>query len=362
MAYNKSETGGRHIGFFCSYVPVEIFVAAGIQPVRLQAGTDPIEQADSYISANYCLFIKRILDSGLRKEYSDMAGMVFINSCDGMRRLHDLWLHYLDTPFTFFLELPRNRNETGIDYFADHLRELKDELEMHFKVDITDEKLKEAISATNTRRELMAAIFQKQKSIPSPFSGTQIQNICLEESKGLSSADKLSTFLESNDTDSPKANGGPRILVAGNTGYKPVLANLIDQTGASVVAFDTCDGLQHYTEPVEMESDSDSDTDPYKALARRYLLKPACPRMPNTEERIGRLKQLVEEYAVDGIVYSSIKFCDHSLFETPHLEKQFAGSRVPLLLLENDYSWSDIERVKTRVEAFVEMIPGKSQV
>ncbi len=351
MTDNKSETDGRKIAWFCSYVPVEMFVAAGLWPVRLQAGTEPIEQADSYISANYCLYIKRILDSGLKGDYRDMEGMVFVNSCDGMRRLYDLWQHYLETPFTFLLELPRNRNEMGIEYFAEHLRELKEKLEMHFKVEITDEKLKQAISTTNERRELMTAVFQKQKSVPSPFSGTQVQNICLEEAAGATSTEKLSKFLEGDTTDNSHVNDGPRILVAGNTGYKPALTALLDQIGASVVTFDTCDGLQHYSDPVEMGGDLNT------ALARRYLLKPSCPRMPKTEQRISRLKEVVEEYSIDGIVYSSIKFCDHSLFEIPRLEKQFAGSRVPLLVLENEYSWSDIERVKTRVEAFIEMIP-----
>ncbi len=351
MPENKSETDEQKIGWFCSYVPVEMFIAAGLRPVRLQASKDPIEQADSYISANYCLYIKRILDLGLKGDYSDMEGMVFVNSCDGMRRLHDLWQHYIQSPFTFFLELPRNRNSAGVAYFADHLRELKDQLETHFKVDITDEKLKGAIETVNEQRKVVMSIFEKQKSVPAPFNGVQIQNICMDQAKGLNSTEQLMAFLESADSADSGVNGGPRILVAGNTGYKPVLTELLDQIGASVVTFDTCDGLQHYSELVEM------DDDPYAALARRYLLKPSCPRMPKTEERISRLKQVIEDYSIDGIVYSSIKFCDHSLFEIPHLEKQFAGSRVPLLLLENDYSWSDIERVKTRVEAFVEMIP-----
>lgn len=352
MDDSRADIKRQKIGWFCSYVPEELIIAAGLQPLRLQAGTDPIEKADSYLPANYCHYIKRILDSGLKNEYAEIEGMVFVNSCDGMRRLFDLWQHYLDTPFAFFLELPRNRNKMGIKYFAEQLHVLKNRLQNHFEIDITDGHLKEAISLMNRRRAEIMGLFQKQKSVPAPFSGTDLQGICRKESTGNKADENLTTALGMGSEINTTAETAPRVLVAGNSGFKPVLIRLVEKLGGSVVAFDTCDGIQHYRDPVE------EDEDPYITLARRYLLRPSCPRMPNTPERITRLEHLASEYAVDGVIYSSIKFCDHSLFEVPHLEKRFNDVRIPLLFLENDYSWSDIERVKTRVEAFIEMIAG----
>ena len=125
---------------------------------------------------------------------------------------------------------------------------------------------------------------------------------------------------------------------------------MIEASGATVVAFDSCDGLHHYTGHVKQ------DLDPMLALSERYLLKPPCARMPGFSERVDRMQQLVSEFGVSGVIYSAIKFCDNALFEIPQIKTRFNETGVPLLTLENDYSWSDMERVRTRIEAFIEMI------
>ena len=98
---------------------------------------------------------------------------------------------------------------------------------------------------------------------------------------------------------------------------------------------------------------------PLQALARRYLLKPSCPRMPGFERRLERVKFLVREFKVQGIIYSALKFCDYGLFETPQVEKLSKELGLPALILENDYVWADIERSRTRVESFLEMVRSK---
>jgi benzoyl-CoA reductase/2-hydroxyglutaryl-CoA dehydratase subunit BcrC/BadD/HgdB len=128
---------------------------------------------------------------------------------------------------------------------------------------------------------------------------------------------------------------------------------MVEKAGGSIVVFDTCNGLKHYTDLVE------NSMAPLQALARRYLLKPSCPRMPGFETRLERVKLLVREFRVQGIIYSALKFCDYSLFETPQVEKLSKELGLPTLVLENDYVWADIERLRTRVEAFLEMIRRK---
>ncbi len=80
--------------------------------------------------------------------------------------------------------------------------------------------------------------------------------------------------------------------------------------------------------------------------------------MPGFEIRLERLEGLIRDYNVNGVIYSGLKFCDYSLFETPQLEKFLKGKGLPLLTLENDYVWGDIGRLRIRVEAFLEMLRG----
>ncbi|MDY6933008.1 MAG: 2-hydroxyacyl-CoA dehydratase family protein [Spirochaetota bacterium] len=346
------ENAKPQIGWFCSYVPEELIIAAGLEPVRLQGQVETIKEADSYLFSNFCPYIKHILDTGLRGKFSNLEGIIFANSCDGMRRLYDLWTQYVETPFSYMLEIPKNRDGNGIEYLSDQLLDLKGRLEEVFAVNISNDKLDKAISIMNDHKETIMEIFEKQKEVPSPHKGSKLMALCLDETTGLKEEGtiKLREFIEQSINSSNPEDKLTRILVLGNEGGKLTLFNLIEDAGASVVAFDTCYGLKHYSDLVE------KDRDPIKSLARRYLLKPPCYRMPGFDTRTERLKKLCQDYSIDGIIYSYIKFCDYGQYEAPEIERFSKNSQLPLLELENDYIISDTGRIRTRVEAFVEMI------
>ena len=139
----------------------------------------------------------------------------------------------------------------------------------------------------------------------------------------------------------------------GNRVDKLALFNMVENAQGSVVVFDTCNGLKHYSDHVE------NGSDPIESLARRYLLKPPCARMPGFDERIERLEQLIKDYSIEGIIYGGIKFCDYSLFEAPQIETYLNKIQLPFLFLENDYLWGDFERIRNRVEAFLEVVRGE---
>ena len=81
--------------------------------------------------------------------------------------------------------------------------------------------------------------------------------------------------------------------------------------------------------------------------------------MPGFGKRIERLEQLIEDYSIEGIIYNNLKFCDYSLFEAPQVEGFLRKGSLPFLVLENDYLWGDIGRIKTRIEAFLEIVGGE---
>ena len=102
----------------------------------------------------------------------------------------------------------------------------------------------------------------------------------------------------------------------------------------------------------------ETDADPLAALARRYLQGRSCPRMPGGATRLARMADLAREYGAAGVIYSTLRFCDYSLFEAPRVEEMSLRIGLPVLVLENDYVWADRERLRTRLEAFLEMIGG----
>jgi benzoyl-CoA reductase/2-hydroxyglutaryl-CoA dehydratase subunit BcrC/BadD/HgdB len=337
----------KKIGWLCSYVPEELIIAAGLDPIRLKGEVANVKEADSYV--------KNILDSGLRNKFENVQGIIFTNSCDGMRRLYDLWNQYVKTPFIYMLEIPRNRNESANQYFSEQLLALKTRLEQVFEVDMSNDKLRKAISRMNNRRGMMMDIFDKQKEVPSYFKGSDLLALCHEEATcpKEEASDRLNNYIR--DFKAPKSfqDGNPRILIMGNVIDNSILFKMIENAHGSVIVFDTCNGLKHYSNPVE------EGPDPIEGLARRYLVKPSCARMPGFNARMDRIEQLIDEYSINGIIYSSLKFCDYSLFEVPQVEGYTRRSRVPFLILENDYLWGAVEHMRNRVEAFLEVVRGE---
>jgi benzoyl-CoA reductase/2-hydroxyglutaryl-CoA dehydratase subunit BcrC/BadD/HgdB len=345
--------GSKKIGWFCSYVPEELIMAAGLVPVRLQGQEDTIKEADGYVCSNLCAYLKNLMESGLNSKMADMAGVVFVNSCDGMRRMYDLWSQYVSPKqFTYWLEVPKNKSEAAIAYFSEQLSAWIGRLEKDFGFEISEERLKGSISLMNEHRRLIAEILEEQKQYPPRYAGSDLLRLLSAEAT-LPKPDGTGRLKEAHRNFPGPSSGQvnqPRLLVMGNELHRPALFEMVEKAKGSIVLFDTCNGLKHYADLV------DEAGPVLNSLARRYLLKLSCARMPGFEARLERLRDLLNDYGIQGVIYSNIKYCDYGLFEIPQIEKSMKDRGLPFLVLENDYVWSDIERQRTRVEAFLEMI------
>ena len=53
-----------------------------------------------------------------------LKGVIFTNSCDGMRRFYDSCRAYLPDLPAFMLDVPRNKNIISIEHFTASLKEM----------------------------------------------------------------------------------------------------------------------------------------------------------------------------------------------------------------------------------------------
>ena len=335
--------------YACSYVPEEIIVAAGLLPMRIAPEPRP-SGADAHMHPNMCHYVKSLMAAGLAGEASGADCIVFANSCDGMRRLHDLWKEYVKETPALFLDVPKKKDRDSIEFFASELRSFAYKLEEKCQgPKITDERLAAAISMCNEVRALMDEIFRLQRLPTSDVRGLPVFNLCLEgmHTPAVEFIERLRGFI-SESKEGEASDTERRIVLTGNALHKPDLIALIESLGGRVVALDTCLGVRHYDTPVRQDS-----MDPMLALAERYLAKPSCARMEGIEERFQFLKSLVNDSRADGVILSTVKFCDTYLYEAPLMRDTCEDAGIPLLSLENDYEWTGLEQMKTRVEAFL---------
>ena len=86
------DSGKKVVGYTCSFMPAEVFHAAGILPVR-QRGihAHSMEIGDAYYGPFVCSFPKAVLQLIGSGQYSFLDGAVITTGCDSMRRLDECW-------------------------------------------------------------------------------------------------------------------------------------------------------------------------------------------------------------------------------------------------------------------------------
>ncbi len=349
--------GGRVMGYFCCHAPEELFWAAGMLPIRMRGtGSEETSYADQYLGAVNCSFVRHTLDRVMGGELEILDGILVTNSCDHIRRLSDIFSTKKAVPFCCTLDIPHLRTEQAVARLADQLRSLKVQMESEYGIEITDEKLSEAIKLFNETRRLLGKASALRGENPPRATGSEV--LAMSVAAAAIPKDKFNPMLEKRIAELEAGNGlpdsdGPRLMVIGNVLDDPEYLEVIESYGATIVDDQLCCGGKTFSNL------ADEDGDPLAAIANRILGHTPCPRMlADYEERLGSVLDSVDRNNVDGVVCQRLKFCDLWGGETKMLRTSFKEEgRVPLLFLERDYLTSGtIGQLRTRIQAFLESL------
>ena len=224
-----------------------------------------------------------------------------------------------------------------------------------FGVEVKEDVLAEAVKAANHVRHMMQELYAMQKKSPLPMRGSELFKLGLEvlSGEGQDTAGTLKSVIDKVKKQAGAGQGRkkPRILVSGNVMDRPGLFEIIEGAGAEVPVADLCTASRYFERTVDEDA-----PDIYRALAAAYLGEPRCSRTATPAEIYARLSKKVKEYSIDGVLLTSLKYCDQVLNDIPYLVRNFTAAGTPVLFVENDYLFSDSGRLRTRVEAFIEML------
>ncbi len=65
---------------------------------------------------------------------------------------------------------------------------------------------------------------------------------------------------------------------------------------------------------------------------------------------------MAQDLKVDGVIHYCLSFYQPYAIEAFKMGKALEAAKIPMLEIETDYSRKDVEQLKTRVEAFLEML------
>ncbi len=350
------DRGGKVVGYFCSHIPTEVLMAAGLLPFRMRGtGSTGTEMSDAFFTSINCSFPRHTFNQALKGEYDFLDGLVCISSCDHLRRVYDNWKRNIPTPFIKIMSLPKKVGEPQVEWYREEIQLLKADLEDHFKVEISEHGLRAAIKLRNQTRRLQRQLYALRTRQHPPISGAETLAVMVAGSA--LPAEPYNALLEQLLADLADANGTreyrARLMIVGSELDDPEYVDVIEEQGGLVVTDSICYG----TRTMWVDVDETAD-DPIEALARYYIQeRPTCPRMNGDQPRRAKfLSDLIQEFQVDGVIGERIMFCDFWCAEHYMNKLDLKEAGVPFIQLDREYVTSGKGQLRTRIQAFLETI------
>jgi benzoyl-CoA reductase/2-hydroxyglutaryl-CoA dehydratase subunit BcrC/BadD/HgdB len=285
-----------------------------------------------------------------------MDGFVAADGCMQTRRAYDIWANYVRTPFVHILNLPNSISELTLSFFKNELSIFKDRLEHFFNVGISEESLSQSIEVHNRTRSLLKELSLLRMADPPPISGSDFMAVFMagmfiDKARYNRLLEQLLEQLSSGHAKQVK-DGKVRLLLIGSELDDLGFIRLVEDSGGIVVADDLCTGTRYFWEQV-------SETNaPLDALGEYYLTRSPCPRISPAEDRLRHLREMVKMFKVDGVIFQKIKWCHIHGGSCPVIKQDIEDLGIPFLMLEREYIVSPSGQLRTRLEAFCELIRG----
>ena len=355
------KSGGKVMGYTCSFVPEELIIAAGMLPFRMRAtGSKSAGQGDDYFSAaNICSLVRHTFNMILTGRYDFLDGAIIGGGCDANRHILDNWQRsdarkpFLDTIF-----FPHAVGEPMAAYFRDERASVKEKMEAQFGVSITDEKLWAAIRLCNETRNLQKELYALRKSENPPITGAETVAVMvagMSMPKEEYNADLGKLLDELRIATLPDKKYKARVMIVGPGHDDTSMCDIVEGLGGLVVADLTCFGGK-----VIFGSVKESRPDPLKAIADYQVLdRPFCPKNLGAQPYINKeVFEKIKEFKVDGVIGQNFLCCEMWGGSLYILNKLLKESGTPMLRIEREYTADSTGQLTTRFQAFMETISG----
>ena len=363
---DQSREGKKVVGFFPgNYVPEEVIYASGALPVCLIQGgnTTAAEIGLTIMPQMLCPYARSLIGGKSQPQnpfFPDMDLVVAPLTCQHLKKVAEVW-EYEGAVTVFKLGVPfQHHHDFEQTYFADRINDLFDTLEALTGREVTRERLQQAIKAYNGMREGLKKISWLRRNPDIDIPAREF--VALNHLSYLVDPLEMTALLETTYKHYKKAAGRtttsdrPRILLMGpNLGFgDDKILQLVEDAGGRIVIEEFCEGLRQYERPIDDEGDL------VLALVKGYLIDrlPCAFMRDSAKKRLDNALTLVNDFKVDGVIWYELTCCETYDSEAYYFSREMEERGIPFLMLESDYTSADVGQLRTRIEAFFEIVKG----
>jgi benzoyl-CoA reductase/2-hydroxyglutaryl-CoA dehydratase subunit BcrC/BadD/HgdB len=366
-------SGKKVIGYTCLFAPIELILAADAIPVRVNSGWyDASKVGDRVVPVEVCPVIRSTIGAKMISlspflEMSD--ALVTTLTCDGTTKLSEILSDYKPT---WPMAVPRLKDsQQALDYWKKEIKDVKAHLEQLTGNKITRSNLKAAIEQTQKATKAFRRLQDLRKGTPVIMGRDAMlvnqtymwDDMARWTQKTEELCDELEGKVKRKEYVCPPDT--PRVMITGTPMLWPdnwKMPTLIEEGNPRgvIVADELCSSERIAYDPVGVDEWSMDDM--INAIAERYLMASTCPCFSSEEGNVDRVNWLinkVKEWNVNGVIYCVVRGCMLYAMEYTRVKKALDQNKTPVYYLDTEYTREDVGQIKTRVEAFLEMLNAR---
>lgn len=357
------------IAYTCYHIPEVLLNLGNCFSTRLRAPrTGSMDIATYYMSSYLCGYSKALVERGIEGGYNHLDAFIGSETCSEMNRCYEhfemLNLVNNDKFFVAIPDMPFKIMPHTVKHMKQQIQtKVLDRLHEVYGVDISEEAMRKAVEEHNEVCRILTEIGEYRKEDNPRITGYEyhILNLVSYVCPKYLIIDRLRETAEELKTREPdsKKNFRAKVVVVGSEIDDPDFTKLMEESGALVVADRYCFGSLPGREEIHLSDGGDV----LEEIVLHYMNTSQCPRFMSKEKVNGRkeyVKQLVEDYHAEGVIYEQLKFCEYWGYEralASHIITNDYG--IPSVTVDRQYTASASGQLRTRVQAFVESLEIK---
>ncbi len=362
----KERTGGKIVGYFCTYTPEEIFYAFDVLPVRILGSHETQDVTEPHLFGMFCPFCRDVLAQGLKGKYDYLDGITIAQSCLHLRQAYTSWDIHKNPGWSHYLPMPNHvQSPRAVPFLVGEYQLLIKKLEELTGRTINDDDLRRGITIVNKVRRMMKEIYEYRKQDDPPLTGADAMHLVCSQfftdaREWLPVAAEVKRQLPERKLD---RETGKRLMLVGSENDEIEFIRMVEDLGvresigATVVVEEHCTATRYFWDEVNEELE-----DPLEAIAARYVARTPCPTKDWPDRsRLQRILQLARDFKVDGAILIQQKFCDPHEADIPFVRKFLEEHGIPNYFLEFDVTTA-AGPFAIRVEAFLETLDAEDDL
>jgi len=347
----KEIHGRRVFGVFPAHYPKEILWAVDVLPVEIWDPPLEISRAGAHLQPYICSVVRLGLELILQGKCDALDGFLFPHTCDSIQNLASIVNDYLEVkkPCHFFYHPKAPYRESSRAYYVEQLRSLAGRIEEQvgpMRPGALEERVRQGQEVHAALREL----YELRAGGGLRADNQEFYRI-VRQGEFLHPDDFLPLLRKFIAQARGTSSSRSTVVLSGVLPCPRDMLQVLDEMGVRIGDDDLLGCGRRFLAPPAAAQD------PFEALAESYFRMPPCSTKDSPiSKRLEAIEGKVARSRAGGVMFSMVKFCEPELFDVPQLAAELRRDGIPVLVIESEVMQGLSGQMRTRIEAFVEML------